>query len=248
MAPDPASPSEPETDLQTTSLVMAVRDGERYLAEALDSILEQSVPPTEVIVVDDGSVDGTPAVLAAYGDAIRVVRQPPGGQATALNTGIAAATGAYLAFLDADDVWEPGAQECRLARLRGPDAPDAVVGRIVQFVSPELGPEAVAQFRFDPAPTVSNLLQAMVIRREAFDRVGPFEASLPSAANIDWMSRARLAGLQFVYVENVVARRRLHRTNMGVTMGAGRLKALTDVVRMHHERMHTTPPAEDQPT
>jgi glycosyltransferase involved in cell wall biosynthesis len=231
----------------SVSAVMAVRDGEQYLRKALDSILDQSVQPTEVVVVDDGSVDGTPAILATYGDALRVIRQPASGHAIAMNTGIAAATGALLAFLDADDVWEPDALACRLERLRQPDAPDAVIGRIVQFVSPELGPEAAAGYHFDPGPTASQLFQAMVIRRGALARVGQFDTTLPSAANIDWMSRARLAGLRIAMIDNVVFRRRLHRSNMGVTMGASTLKALTDVVRMHHERTHGAPPADASP-
>jgi glycosyltransferase involved in cell wall biosynthesis len=241
---------DPDSDsgAETMTAVMAVRDGEPYLAEALDSILEQSVPPTEVIVVDDGSVDGTPAILAAYGGALRVMQQPASGHAAAINTGVAAATGTFLSFLDADDVWEPDAQQCRLERLHHPDAPDAVFGRIVQFVSPELGPDAAAHFRFDPGPTAGNLLQAMMIRREAFSHVGPFDTTLPSAANIDWMSRARLQGLRVANIENVVARRRLHRTNMGVTMGAGTFKALTDVVRMHHERTRGVTAPEDETT
>src|SRR6185503_21145269 len=106
-----------------------------------DSILEQSVPPDEVVVVDDGSVDGTPAVLSAYGDALRVIQQAASGQAAAINAAVAAATGTVLAFLDADDTWEPDAQRVRLERLHQPDAPDAVFGSIVQFVSPELGPD-----------------------------------------------------------------------------------------------------------
>ena len=136
---------------------MAVRDGERYLAEALDSILGQSVPA-------DRGDRGRRRLGRRHPRGARRLRRrhpgasgsPPSGQATALNTGIAAATGTYLSFLDADDVWEPGAQQRRLERLHQPDAPDAVFGRIVQFVSPELGPEAVAQFRFDPAPAVAE--------------------------------------------------------------------------------------------
>jgi len=165
-----------------------------------------------------------------------------------MNTGIAATSGTVLSFLDADDVWEPGALECRLERLHGDDAPEAVTGRIVQFVSPELGADAAARFHFDPAPMASSLFQAMVIRREACARIGALDTTLPSAANIDWMSRARLAGLRVVTIDNVVARRRLHRSNMGVTLGPVTRKALTDVVRMHHERTHGAELPKDGPT
>ena len=230
------------------STVMAVRDGERYLAAALDSILDQSTPPTELIVVDDGSIDATPAILATYGDAINLIQQPATGQASAINAGIAAANGTFLAFLDADDLWEPGALACLRERLLRPDAPDAAFGRIVQFVSPELGPEAAADFHFDPGPTASKLFQAMLIRRAAFTQVGPMDTTLVSAANIDWISRARGQGLRFATVDDVVARRRLHRTNWGVTMGASALNALTDVVRMHHARTRGTTPPKGEPS
>ena len=61
------------------SVVMAVRDGERYLAEALESVLGQSIAPGEIVAVDDGSTDGTPAILDHYRSRVRVLRQPPGG-------------------------------------------------------------------------------------------------------------------------------------------------------------------------
>ena len=224
--------------------IMPVRDGEAYLAAALDSILGQSEPAAEVVVVDDGSVDRTPEILAGYGDALRVLRQPHGGHAAAMNTGITAARAEILAFLDADDLWEPDALAVRLARLRQVDRPDIVAGHVVQFVSPELDTSAATSFHFDPRPTASGLFQASLIRRDVFTRVGLLDSTLPSAANIDWMSRARFAGVRFATIDDVVARRRLHRSNMGVTMGAIRLKALTDVVRMHHERTRASTPPE----
>jgi glycosyltransferase involved in cell wall biosynthesis len=215
---------------------MPVRDGGTYLAEAIDSILAQTVVPDEIVVVDDGSTDDTPAILRRYGDPVRIVHQPPLGNASALNTGVTTTTGDVLGFLDSDDLWTPDAVEVRLARLTRSDAPDAVFGRMVQFVSPELGAEAVNSYRFDPGPTNADLFQNMLIRRDPFVAVGTLDASLPSAANIDWMSRARLAGLRAVQIDDVVARRRLHRSNMGVRMGVTKLKTLTDVVRAHHER------------
>src|SRR5215212_2480245 len=78
------------------SVIVPVRDGERYLAEALESILRQSTTPGEVVVVDDGSTDATPAVLERYAARVRVVRQSAAGVAVALNHGIAVAHGTLL--------------------------------------------------------------------------------------------------------------------------------------------------------
>ena len=87
------------------SCIVPVYNGARFLAEALESILAQTLRPTEIIVVDDGSTDATPAVGRAYSQHVFYVRQPNAGPASARNLGIGFATGSFLSFLDADDLW-----------------------------------------------------------------------------------------------------------------------------------------------
>jgi glycosyltransferase involved in cell wall biosynthesis len=222
------------------SAIVAVRDGERYITEALESIVGQSTPPGEVIVVDDGSTDATQAALELYTGRIRVVRQEPQGVAAALNRGIATSTGELLAFLDADDVWGPNSLECRLTRLAAPDEPEAVFGRIAQFVSPELGTAATGRFRFDPEPARVTMFQTMLIRRAAFDRVGPLATDYVAGANIDWMSRARAARLRAADVPEVVARRRIHGSNLGITQRERKVVDLLQIVRAHRRRNLST--------
>ena len=91
----------------SVSLVIATFNHARLLAEAIDSALSQTLDPVDVVVVDDGSTDDTPAVLARYDARIRVLRQPNRGLAAARNAGLAATRGTYVAFLDADDVLAP---------------------------------------------------------------------------------------------------------------------------------------------
>jgi glycosyltransferase involved in cell wall biosynthesis len=88
--------------------VIPVRDRAGLVARAIDSALAQSGPRLELIVVDDGSTDATPAVLAGYGERIVTLRQPPSGRSAARNTGIEHARGEWIAFLDSDDAWLPG--------------------------------------------------------------------------------------------------------------------------------------------
>ena len=228
------------TDLRV-SVVVPVRNVERYLAEALDSILQQSIAPGEVIVVDDGSTDATPAVLERYADQVRVLRQESAGVAAALNHAIASAHGSLLAFLDADDVWLPDSLSCRLARMDEPDQPEAVFGRMQQFVSPDLDEARAARFRFDPTPQRVELFGTMLIRRLAVDRVGPLDTSYVTGSNIDWISRARATGMRAVEVPEIVMRRRLHETNLGILQNDRKRADLLRIVRAHRRRRPSMP-------
>lgn len=219
------------------SLVMPVRNCERYVGAAISSALAQSVPPREIVVVDDGSTDGTSAVLAGFGPPVRVLEQEPHGQFHATNRAVAATTAPVLAFLDADDLLTPDSLAVRIDRLLAEDAPEAVSGRTQQFISPELLPEAAERFRFDPRPVAGALFQTTLIRRDAFDRIGPLRSDLSTSANIDWMSRARAGALRLVGISDVVALRRLHDSNVGITRAVEKQGDLLTVVRAHRQRL-----------
>lgn len=100
------------------SIVMATYNGARYLREAIDSLREQTLPPSEIVVVDDGSVDETPDILRSYGDAIVVVSQQNQGHSAARNAGLSKATGDYVALMDHDDVSRPERLEQQWNALR----------------------------------------------------------------------------------------------------------------------------------
>ena len=89
------------------SVVLPTYNGEKYIGEALESAFAQTLPPFEVIVVDDGSTDDTGKIVGRYGDRVRYIAQTNRGVAGAYNTGIAAATGDLVAFLEHDDLWAP---------------------------------------------------------------------------------------------------------------------------------------------
>src|SRR5262245_15747118 len=101
----------------SVSVVIPTYNCGRLVTEAVDSVLGQTVPPAEVIVVDDGSQDDTAERLAAYAGRVRYLRQENQGVAAARNCGVAASGGEVVAFLDADDVWHPRKLEFQLAAL-----------------------------------------------------------------------------------------------------------------------------------
>jgi glycosyltransferase involved in cell wall biosynthesis len=199
------------------SVAIAAYNAEAYLGEAIASVLGQTRVPDEVIVVDDGSTDRTPDILRGFGARILHLSQANRGQAVAINHALVHATGDALAFCDADDVWMPQKLEWQEALLAGTDGIEAVFGQIRQFVSPEV-PEADRARLMPPQEFVrGEAKQAMLVRKDAFARIGPFDETLPATFFIEWLGRAKRLGLKTGYVAETVAGRRLHPGNGGRT-------------------------------
>lgn len=208
------------------SVVIPACNAARTLPEAIESVLQQTVPPRDVIVVDDGSTDHTAAVAQGF-SGVRVISQANAGPGPAMNTGIIHAGGDVLAFLDADDKWMPTAMAAQLAVLAGHDESDAAVGDMEEFVCPDEPPEQAVRFvpRTRQPGWVSG---ATAVRATSFRRVGTFGA-LGGGHWLDWMDRARLSGLVFSLSNELVLRRRLHGSSL--TMNARRGRSLLAAAR-----------------
>ncbi len=204
------------------SVVIPARNAARFLEEALASALAQEGGPVEAIVVDDGSTDGTAEIAERMG--VRVLRREHGGIGAARNRGVEAARGELLAFLDADDVWPEGKLAAQRRALEADAGVDMVFGQAVEF-----GGEGG-----ESAPEAAMLPGTALIRMESFWRVGLFREDVKVGEFIDWMVRAREAGLRMKMLEGVCLRRRLHEENTGRT-AANRLD-YTMVVRAALQR------------
>lgn len=199
----------------TVSVVIPVRDGERYLGEAIESILVGSVVPAEVIVVDDGSTDGSAALASAFGGPVRCVSQGPLGLAPACNRGVAVSRGELVGFLDSDDLWTPAKLELQLEALARDPSLDAVLGHVVEFASPELDAAQLAGVGVRGEPAPARLRGTALIRRKLLDCVGPFEESIRVGDFIEWQARAQDAKARMALLDEVLLRRRIHMSNMG---------------------------------
>lgn len=196
------------------SVVIPAFNREQYLAESIESVLSQGHEPLEVIVVDDGSTDGTVAVARRFPE-VRCISRVQGGAAAARNTGIAAARGELLAFLDSDDIWVEGKVARQVDALRARADAALVFGWVRCFLSPE-APEAVRRrILCPPEPSPGRCCGTLLLTRKTMERVGPFDETLGAGEFIDWYSRATSAGASEVMVEHVVLCRRLHGGNLG---------------------------------
>jgi glycosyltransferase involved in cell wall biosynthesis len=198
------------------SVMIPVYNGETYLGEAIDSVLEQNYRPLEIIVVDDGSDDGTGEVARRYADAVRYTKQNRGGNGAARNRAVALATGDLFTFLDADDRLVPGALQRLVSTLADDPALEAVYGHVREFISPDLDAEALARLR-PPIDRIAGCLPTnMLMRRETFLRVGEFPTHLRVGVTVDWSARADEMGLSTILIDDVLFERRLHADNNGI--------------------------------
>jgi glycosyltransferase involved in cell wall biosynthesis len=209
------------TAAPNVSVVIPVHNGERHLAEAIESVLAQSAPPLECIVVDDGSTDGTAAVARAFGAAVRCVQRTRGGVSAARNHGTALATGEFVAFLDHDDVWEPAKLERQLQRAPTPDRPLTLCA--VRCVDVDGRP--LRELRLDPhTDLVTGMLlfdgtetvpcgSAGLFLRAGLHAIGGFDESLSTSADWDLLLRIALGGAPG-YVDELLVRYRVHAGGM----------------------------------
>jgi glycosyltransferase involved in cell wall biosynthesis len=202
------------TDAPLVSCIVPVFNGERFVAETVESMLAQSYRPIEVIVVNDGSTDGTAAVLERFAERIRVVYQENAGQAAARNHGLQEASGEFIAFLDADDLWLPEKLERQMAHLAA--HPDAALctSMMVNFWEAELAEEAEQMRDTAHAQPYLATWQGILARREVFDRVGALDTGVAFSDVREWLHRAKGMGVLVEHLDQVLVRRRIHANNL----------------------------------
>jgi glycosyltransferase involved in cell wall biosynthesis len=195
------------------SAIIPVYNGERFLGDAVESVRRQTRPPSEVIIVDDGSTDATPAVAGALGEGIRYVRQANAGPSAARNHGLRLATGAFVAFLDADDLWTENKLACQLACFEADPRLDVVMGTL-QLLHWCEEPDGTARLEIGPGPWPAPSFGSGLFRRSAFDRVGLVEESQRFGEDLDWFFRAVELGLRVRVIPEVAQYYRRHDRNM----------------------------------
>lgn len=198
------------------SIVIPCYNGEKFIREAVDCALGQTWPKTEIVVVDDGSTDGSADILRSYGERIRVVTQPNRGLAAARDSGIRASRGEFLSFLDADDYLSPGFAQDMAEALTGTGAAIAYcgwqnIGSRDRSNEPYIPPDYEATGKIEsflrsasPWPVHAAMIRADVLRE-----TGGFDESLPTCEDYEfWLRTASTRPI--VRVEKVMAFYRHH--------------------------------------
>jgi glycosyltransferase involved in cell wall biosynthesis len=217
-------------------VLIAAYQAAAFIAEAVTSALDQDPPPIEVIVGDDGSTDDLAGALAPFGAAVRVVRIEHGGEGAAKNAAAGAATGDWLAFLDADDVFLPG----RLAAIAALAGTDPGLDAITTDANLVFDGEVIGRCYTPGHPFVATdqrraildrnfVLGLAAVRRKRFEAIGGFDPSVTATADWDLWLRLIMSGSRIGFVPEPLAEYRLHEASMSAdraAMSQGRLQTL----------------------
>ncbi len=214
------------------SIIIPNYNHAQYVGEAISSVLNQTYPNYEVIVVDDGSKDNSREVIDAFGDKIRAIYQQNQGLSAARNTGITAALGKYIGVLDADDMYEPDFLDSLVMLLESqPDADGIYCGyRFVDHLNnplPQVEAREVAPDKLRQVLVDGNFLvpESMFVHKYCYDKVGLFDTSLRALEDFDmWL---RITGqFRIIYTTKVLTRHRILPGSMS-----------TDPTRQYQNRM-----------
>jgi glycosyltransferase involved in cell wall biosynthesis len=197
--------------VHSISVIIPAYNREAYISDAIESILRQTLPPAEIIVVDDGSTDRTAAIALSYGEKVRCISQENQGCGAARNTGLKEARGDLIAFLDSDDIWLDRKLELQSAYLAAHPEIDMAFCHMKPFLSPEINPADA--LKFDPREIPACNATTLLARRDVFIKAGQFPPGKNVTEFIPWFSSARDAGLTHHILPELLLLRRVHLTN-----------------------------------
>jgi glycosyltransferase involved in cell wall biosynthesis len=207
------------------SCIVPVYNGAQYLRETLNSVLEQTHPRLELIVVDDGSTDATPQIVSEWGSRLIYLRQENAGTPAARNLGLSHAHGDYVSFLDADDTWHPQKSELQLDRFRARPELQLSFTFVRSFWSEDVPQGLRVSDPSTTRPVPGYVCPTMLARRQVFDQLGPFDASLAHASEPAWILEAAERNLAMEMLPQALLNRRLHLRN----------NSRKDLARVHAE-------------
>ena len=206
-----------------TSVIIPVLNGERFILGAVRSVLDQLDVEDEVLVVDDGSTDGTRALLDVPDRRLKLLAGPRSGPSAARNVGLHAARGELIAFLDHDDAWPAGRHAVLRGALVADETVDAAAGRIQILVEPD---GAVGGYGHLHGQFGASLPWTCLFRRGIISKAGLFDESLRYGEDVDYYLRLLEAGMKLCHCDHDAL---VYRRHSGNATNAGPSHAQTSL-------------------
>ncbi|MGC1244927.1 MAG: glycosyltransferase [Spirulinaceae cyanobacterium] len=216
------------------SVIIVVKDGEKYLAEAIETVIKQTYQNHEIIVVDGNSVDNTAKIAQSYSQ-VRYLLQKSQGIARAYNQGIEAAKGDIIAFLSHDDLWTPHKLITQVNYLLNHSEIQYTVAKVKFFL--EAGHTPPPGFREEllEGEHTGKIMETLVARKSLFAEVGKLDPEFNVAEDVDWFARCNDAGIPAAVMPEVLLYKRVHDTNLSLN-AANNNQNLLKVLRQSIKR------------
>jgi glycosyltransferase involved in cell wall biosynthesis len=198
--------------LPLVSIVIPVKNGELFLAHALDSVVAQTYKNYEMIVVDGQSVDGTAEIAKSY-EAVRYIYQSSHGLSHAYNIGVDTAKGELIAFLAHDDVWTPDKLSIQVEYLMNHPEIQYTIARVKFFLEPGFPLPPGFRKELLESDHVGRILETLVARKSLFDVIGRFDPGIAISMDVDLFARANDNNVPMEILPEVLLYRRVHDAN-----------------------------------
>jgi glycosyltransferase involved in cell wall biosynthesis len=205
------------------SVIVPVYNGQRYLRETLESLVNQDYNSLEIIAVDDGSNDSSAEIIQSF-ESIKYVHQENQGNAVARNQGIALSTGDVIALIDQDDMWVPGKLSIFCEYFTSHPEIDFATAKHRMFLSDDVEVPAWCRNDVLNQDLVDYSPGSIVFRRRLFDRIGPFDQTLVSGHDTDWVLKVKDSNTPMAVLPDVLLLKRVHEANQS-----------SEVTRVHSE-------------
>lgn len=215
------------------SVIIPLHNGKEFIAEAMDSVLTQTYPYFEVIVVDDGSVDNG-CWQIPVDDRVRIIGTRRHGNATARNYGMEQSRGELITFLDQDDYWHREKLAIQTQHMTENDDCDVIIS-LVRYVFEKSTPRPV-WLKDTPCreDRPGYLVGALLAKRKVFDRVGAFNTDFAYGSDSDWFFRVQESGTQLHVQDTVLLYKRIHENNQSRNVPDSR----QDLFRLVKDSVH----------
>ena len=225
---------------RSISCIVPTYNAERYLAQTIDSILAQTLPPDELIIIDDGSSDGTADIIKSYNDKIRYVYQDNQGPAASRNLGVQMGGAEFVSFLDQDDLWHAEKLQQQMACFDEDSDLDLCITHVQLFWSDDLQHEQNFYRDLPRGNTVPGYATTTLLtRRQTFEQVGQLNTDLWFSDATDWFMRAEEMGLKLHVLPDALVYHRMHKQNLTRRRRDDSRNEFVDVVKAMLDRRRT---------
>ncbi|HMQ05894.1 MAG TPA: glycosyltransferase [Saprospiraceae bacterium] len=210
------------------SVIMPVKNGERYLEEAIRSILVQDIKPYEILLVDGDSTDRTLHIASEFKE-ITIVSQHGKGISNAYNQGIQASSGEYIAFISSDDIWLPDKLTIQMKYMMSNPDVWYTNGHITYKVESQLPSVHTYRKEWLQGSLPAKIMETLVAKRSVFERVGAFDENLSTAEDVDWYTRAQRMELKSAMLPHNLLIKRIHDQNHSLNVEMNNMNLLKTI-------------------